>query len=375
MGPETGVVEGELPSVSLQASERRLRVAMVTSLRPQCGIAEYSRLLVEELTSRVEVAWITPPNGFAPVMNQADVIHIQHQYFLFGGVAPWKNTFCALADQITAPTVMTVHEFVPPSGNLARRLAIASTNRAQFGHPAVRLFIVHTEADRNHLVAAGVQPQRIWVLPHPVPKSPCLPSVAEARARFGLGDAFVLTIFGFVARRKGHLIAIQALSHLPGNVRLLIAGGRHPDDRTDYMNQVQAAIGAAKLHDRVTITGYLDAVDVGHAMAATDLVLAPFTAGSGSGSLAFAFACGKPVLASAIPPNVEMERRLPGCLALVPPNDAQELAAAVLRLQRDRRALARLAEDATRYAAQYSYGWFAEQTIRLYRNVLAEPRR
>jgi len=351
--------------------ERRLRIAMITSLRPKCGIADYSRLLLDHLGQLVEMAWVAPPDGFSAVMNEADVIHIQHQYFLFGGVAPWKNWFGKVADQITAPVVMTVHEFAEPSGNLAQRLAIAATNQAQFRHSAIKAFVVHTEADRQCLIALGVEPDRVQVMPHPVPPRPVLPPRPEAKRRFGLEDAFVLTIFGFLARRKGHLLAIEALRQLPPVFHLLFAGGVHPDDRTNYERDLRAAIQSAQLGDRVRITGYLEPVDVATAMSATDVVLAPFSAGSGSGSLSLAFACGKAVVATAIPANVEIQRRVPGTLLLVPPNDPRELRDAVLRLFRDRRALTRLAEGSVRYAAQYTYARMAEDTVRLYRAVAA----
>lgn len=362
-------VTGEIVVGEEPRRARRLRLAMITSLRPQCGVADYSRLLVDALRHRVEVAWVAPPDGFAPIMNEADVIHIQHQYFLFGGVAPWKNTFSRLADQIAAPAVMTVHEFVPPGGPLPRRMAIASTNRAQFGHPAIRAFIVHTENDRENLISSGVHRDRIHILPMPVPPRPTLPSRSEARKRLGVEDCFVLTIFGFLARRKGHLIAIEAMQHLPSNVRLFLAGGRHPDDRTGYAEELQSKLAEAHVTDRVRITGYLQPEDVATVMAATDLVLAPFTSGSGSASLAMAFACGKPVVASAIASNIEIQRRCPGSVSLVPPGDAADLAAAVGQLQRDARALTRLTEGALRYSNQFTFARMAEETLRIYEHV------
>lgn len=360
---------GEVVRDATPVSPRRLRVAMVTSLRTQCGVADYSRYLMDELAALVEVAWVAPPDGFADVMNEADVVHIQHQYFLFGGVAPWKNTFTSLADRVTAPAVMTVHEFVPPAGNLLRRMAIGSVNRAQFTHPAIKGLVVHTEADRENLVSAGVTLDRIHVMPHPVPPRPVLPPRTEARAELGVEGSFVLTVYGFLARRKGHLIAIEAMRQLPNNTVLLLAGGRHPDDRTSYVDELRAAISAARLDERVRITGYLGSMETARVMAATDLVLAPFTSGSGSGSLAYAFACGKPVVASAIPANIEIQRRVPGSLALVPPNDPAELASAITRLQRDGRALTRLTEGSLRYAAQHTYARLAEQTVALYHRI------
>ncbi|MBM3494020.1 MAG: glycosyltransferase, partial [Armatimonadetes bacterium] len=290
--------DGELLAAGpAPAACARLRVAMVSSLAERCGVADYTRYLVAELDQRLEIAWLTDPDGFAPAMNEADIVHVQHQYFLFGGVAPWKSTFRRFADRVTAPLVMTVHEFVAPQGSPPRRLAVAASNRLHFLHPAIRAYIVHTNVDRQKLIEAGVPAQRVHVVRHGVPPAPMLPNRVSARAALGFSQHFVMTIFGFLSQRKGHSLAVDALAHLPGNVRLVLAGGKHPDDRTRYVEELREHIVQAGAEDRVIITGYLSPEDAAATMSATDLVLAPFIEGSGSGSLAYAFACGRPVLA------------------------------------------------------------------------------
>src|SRR5207302_454220 len=128
-------------------------------------------------------------------------------------------------------------------------------------------------------------------------------------------------------QRKGHRLALEALSMLPDNATLLIAGGRHPDDKSDFVERIQADINIAGLSERVKVTGYLPPDSVAQVMSATDLVLAPFTETSGSGSLAMAFACGKPILASDIGPHKECLAETPGCLSLFRSGDASALAA------------------------------------------------
>src|SRR5438874_1508102 len=122
---------------------------MVAPERSRCGVADYTGYLLEELASRVDVAYVTDAGKFRPEMNAVDLIHVQHQYFLFGGVAPWKNWFGRFARSLKTPSVMTIHEYVPPRGSLPRRIAVASTNRAQFRQPSIRKLIVHTAADAD----------------------------------------------------------------------------------------------------------------------------------------------------------------------------------------------------------------------------------
>ncbi len=366
----TSEIEGVITHARPPAPGRRLRVAMVSSLKERCGIADYTRYLADELEKRVEVAWLVEPDGFAPVMNEADVVHIQHQYFLFGGVAPWKSTFRRFVEQVTAPIVMTVHEFVTPEGSAPRRLALAAANRMNFRQAAIRAFIVHTSQDRERLTECGVRPDLVRHIPHGVPPRPPMPDRSTARAGLGFTDEFVITVFGFLARRKGHMIALDALSKLPANVRLIFAGGPHPDDHTDYVRDLERRLADPELASRARITGYLEPDDAAAVMAATDLVLAPFVSGSGSGSLAFAFACGKPALASAIPAHQEICRAEPGALALFPAGDADSLADSVVQAMRNSRSLTRMAEGSLRYAARHGYDTVADATVAVYRQAI-----
>lgn len=349
-----------------------MKIAMIAPGKEQCGIADYTTYLLAALRHWVEVSIVTDAAGFAPKMNAVDLVHIQHQYFLFGGVAPWKSRFGQLADRLRVPAVMTVHEFVEPKGSPAFRLAIQVTNRLHFHHPAVRRLIVHTETDRQRMIESGLEAERIVVVRHGVPPAPPLPPREEARQSLGVEGRFVVTLFGFLSRRKGHLLALEALKQLPSSVLLLFAGGKHPDDRTTYVEKLTRFNEVGGFANRARITGYLPPEQVAVVMSATDLVIAPFTQSSGSGSLALAFACGKPILASDIGPHREINQISPHALTLFAAGDATALANAILELQESTARLAMMAEGARRYAAMHSYVHMAAKTVEVYRSVLAE---
>jgi glycosyltransferase involved in cell wall biosynthesis len=183
---------------------------------------------------------------------------------------------------------------------------------------------------------------------------------------------FVVTLFGFLSRRKGHLLALEALKMLPASVLLLFAGGKHPDDKTSYVKELKRLNETVTAANHARITGYLSPEQVAVVMSATDLVIAPFTESSGSGSLALAFACGKPILASDIEPHREINQISPHALTLFPAGNANALANAILDLQESAARLAMMAEGARRYAATYSYAYMAEETVKIYQSVLAE---
>jgi glycosyltransferase involved in cell wall biosynthesis len=307
-----------------------------------------------------------------PVRDDADIVHIQHQYFFFGGVAPWKNRFGAFARRLTRPTVMTVHEFVEPIGPPHVRAAIRITNRVQFARRQIDALLVHTEEDRRRMMASGFGGKKIEVVRHGVPARPPLPSALEAKRALGLDGRFVVTLFGFLSRRKGHGIAIEAMRHLQGNVNLLLAGGRHPNDTSDYPEMVERMVSSCEINDRVRITGYLAEEDVYRVMAATDVVIAPFTESSGSGSLALAFACGKLIVASDIGPHREIEQGAERTIRLVE-NEPEAYAEEIRHLMDNPDDRVAQEARAVAYAAAHSYGRMADETIAVYGKVLDRP--
>jgi glycosyltransferase involved in cell wall biosynthesis len=100
-------------------------------------------------------------------------------------------------------------------------------------------------------------------------------------------------------------------------------------------------------------------------MAASDLVLAPFTAMSASASIHLALAHGRPVLAS----DLEANRMLP-CLALFPSGDAAALAREVMALHDDPERRAALRAAALDYTADHGVARLARETVALYEEVL-----
>ncbi|HZT40691.1 MAG TPA: glycosyltransferase [Chthonomonadaceae bacterium] len=375
-----------------------LHVAMFTPWRERCGIREYSQHLIEGLRALPEIADVRIVEAPSEAVRGAltalrrfpadarrwqalgremnagpdglpsDVAHVQHQYFFFGGVAPHKNHARAFLDAVRVPLVVTAHEIARPGpyASALERHAIALTNRANFLHPAIQQIVVHTEPDRQELLALGAAPERVHVLIHPVPPAQPMPPSDEAKRALGLEGKRVVTLFGFLSAKKGHSLALVALRNLPADVVLLFAGDRHPDDHTDYVPRLQSQIAAEGLAGRVRITGFLPDAQIPIVMAATDVAIAPFVQSSGSGSLTYLLAYARPIVASDIAPNREIDQELPGCLALFPSGDAEALATQILFLLDDPARRAALEAAAQAFADRHSYPQMARATAAIY---------
>ncbi len=383
--------------------DRALNVSMFAPWHERCGIRDYTVFLAAALDSLDGIGSIrvvdAPPHaarsGLEEILkhrsedqrrfkqagdamnSMADIAHVQHQYFLFGGVAPYRTHITAFLNQIKIPVVVTVHEIADEDEGWLNRLAVRAANRMNFGHRAIKALIVHTDADRKKLVRMDLPEQRIHVIRHSMP--PALPLPAPAIARRALERTYpalagrrAVTLFGFLSNKKGHRIALAALSRLPDDIALIFAGDQHPDDHTDYVPSLRSEIERLGLRERVVITGYLPEEQVPEIMAITEVALAPFLRTSGSGSLANLLAYGRAVVASDIEPHRELLAAEPGILTLVPTENPESLAAEMSALLNSPTRREILQQAALAYAARNTYATLARQTLEVYYKIL-EP--
>src|SRR5205823_6396475 len=133
----------------------------------RCGIAEYSRRLVAALRSRTQVEVVpatflpSPKHVYAAMgraLSAGDAAHVQHSYAFFGGMHPLRSGWRALADAVTRPVLVTVHELdARPSGAYHLPAPVEAEykrrfNRATFTHPALRRWMVHAAELRDGLL-------------------------------------------------------------------------------------------------------------------------------------------------------------------------------------------------------------------------------
>lgn len=308
-------------------------------------------------------------------LNLGDIVHVQHSYAFFQGMRPWNSRWQTLLGQMDRGVVLTIHELddratgayhLPAAWELAYKRWF---NARAFLHPAISEWIVHSSLIEQALLELGAPAERVHYWRHPVSaEPPPLPDAEAARRRFGLEEKRVLTIIGFLARRKGYDLAIEALAKLPDDVVLLCAGGEHAADRTRPTEWVKELAKAAGVSERVRVTGFLSEKDFLQALAATNLVLAPFREVSGSGSLALAIAHRLPILAAGLPPLADID-----CLERFPVGDADALALSAKLLLEHPQHLEKLNRMTQEYAAENTYEALAARTVELYTRLLSQP--
>lgn len=368
----------------------RLRVGMYASVGPRCGIADYTRELVNALAVHADITTIplcaANLNPLRPVLaglrlSCQDVAHIQHTYS-FWGIDQLTHTLLIriLFTCIRTPMVLTAHTVRDQgparfAGGLGSRLANAVGAPAWIDCETFRradAIIVHADFHKQRLVARGLPPGRIHVIPPGIPsRVPVQAGEVEAfRARVGIpSGSQTVGVLGFLEGSKRFSDLMEAVVSLPNRPFLLLAGGpRLPAHETIQMD-LAAAAARYGVSDRLVVTGYLEPAAVPIALEAMDVVVVPYaTDSSMSYSLHRALGQGRPVVATDLPTMREVQAR-GSCLALVPSADPAALRETLARLLADVPARARLAAAAHTYAVRESMATAAARTLRVYDSV------
>jgi len=376
-----------------------MRVGILTTVGENCGIAAYTRELVASLDGIASVEVEPISVGRQPVehyreqanrLNQADVIHIQHEHSFWGGIMPGHSAFWELRYLLEKPVVITAHTTtslaelfrVKDERKLHRKLAklylIAKTryrDSVEIAPFITGRCIVHTEEGRRELIERGASPQYVHLIPAGVPDPFPAPTNGKSfRERFGLRDRRLITLFGYTTPNKGYELVFDAMPRLPDDVSFVIAGGPRNADTEVYAARLQADVSARGLNQRVVYTGFLNDEEVAEAMAASEIVLTPHTQATGSYSVMIPLTYGKPLIASDLAIFREIRER-GACLELFPNRDSVAFATVVNRLLADSAARDELGRNALAYAGSHSWAQIARQTADVYQESIADVAR
>ncbi|MGC8839006.1 MAG: glycosyltransferase family 4 protein [Anaerolineae bacterium] len=386
-----------------------MRVLMVTGEFPplQGGVGDYTARLCRALASQgveVEVATTclrkapSPQDAEEPCAvhraiaswgwscwgaiarlaqeRGADLVHIQYQAAAYR-LHPAINLFpwWLRLRRKDLPCVVTFHDLrVPylfPKAGPARWwavLALASGARA---------VIVTNQEDDGRLARACRTPRfQVPLGPNLEPPEGLLPRSRPADPGEG---PFLLCHFGFLNASKGCQDLVEALALLrargtPRPFALRIVGGTAGDsDPTNlaFREHLQARIAALGLEETVSWTGFLPPREVSAHLLSGDLCVLPYRDGASfrRGTLLVALVHGLPILTTE-PTTPVPQLRHGENVWLVPRQDPQALADAILHLAGDPALRERLAQGARALGRTFQWAQIAQDTREVYRAVL-----
>lgn len=243
---------------------------VVPSWERPCGIAEYTRSLIDGLQQLGHKAHILPGDvGHLPSLaanRNLKVVHFQYEYNLYEPARLRVVLNAMMRSGIHL--VATVHSFVdaPDHNNLLKEF---------FGR-----LIVHADGIARGLEGVGVPAGRIQVCPMGIRLYP-LPERSAVRAELDLGDEVALGFFGFIYPQKGIdqlALAVRELrEEYPGLRCFLFANvAPNPTSQTTY-ERLRAFLDNHQLWEGITLrTGYLPEADVVKLLHAMDVNILPY---------------------------------------------------------------------------------------------------
>ena len=378
------------------------RVAFVGTYPPRrCGIATYTRDLRNAVAAElscteclvvpvvetdaaceqpVEVCFAFRDDSLPAYRRAAeylnvcniDVVSLQHEYGIFGG--PAGEHVLTLIRGLRMPVHTTLHTVLAEPAVAEREVM------EELVGLSARLAVM---TERGRLLLRdryGVDDNRIDVIPHGIPDMPLL-DPAAARQRLGLAADKLLLTFGLLAPSKGieHVLAAlpEILAAQPDTVYAVV-GATHPQlvrrEGEGYRERLEQLAVEKGVRDRVLfVDRYVELPELLAFIAAADVYITPYLGQDQitSGTLAYAFGCGKPVIST--PYWHAAELLADGRGVIVPFADPAAIARETCRLLADDRGRGEMARRAWEEGRMMTWSRVAARYAAAFRVARCQP--
>lgn len=324
-----------------------MRLGLLTTFPPtQCGLATFSHALATHLRSagaEVSVVRVVdslqPPvplvshqlvigrsgaaHGAAAALNECDVVILQHEYGIFGGVD--GADVLDVVDGLRVPLVAVLHTVLEnPTPHQYEILARILESAA--------VAVTMTQAGRDRLIRRWcVDPESVVVIAHGAHDS------RVGGVTLQRGSRPTVLTWGLLGEGKGIEWALEAfasLTDLRPRPLYRIVGETHPRvverDGEAYRDRLTASVDRLGISAMVEFDGrYLDVPSLQRIVRSADIVLLPYDSPDQvtSGVLTEAVVAGRPVISTPFPHAVELLSS--GAGVLVPRRDPTAIATAL----------------------------------------------
>ena len=292
----------------------------------------------------------------------AEAIWLQHEYGIFGGEAG-----CHILELVGAtklPLVVTLHTVLEEPSDAEEAVLRRLLDRAE---------VIIVMADKGAEILRnryGLPPGRALVIPHGVPDRP-LRDARELKPMFGWQGRKVLMTFGLLAPDKGIMDMIEAMPAIveaEPDVLYAIVGATHPvivrHEGERHRERLQARAGELGVAGHIEfVDAFIEQEELLDMLQASDIYITPYLnmAQVTSGTLSYAVAVGKPVIATPYVHACEILADDHG--VIVPREDPAALAEAAIRLLTDAERRDALARAAYRRGRSMLWSRVVEQAL------------
>lgn len=293
----------------------------------------------------------------------ADAVSVQHEFGIYGG--PAGSHLLALLRELKIPVIATLHTVLQKPNDDQRRVMLELAGRSA-------RVVVMTERAREIVADVYQVPEsKIDLIPHGIPDVP-LAASGPCKERLGLSGKKVLLTFGLLSPNKGieHVLnALPAVLCEFPDLQYVVLGATHPHElrvRGDtYRERLQSLAKANGIESSVRFDNrFVELQELTEFLGAADLYITPYLdeAQITSGTLAYAFGAGKPVISTPYWHAAELLRDQRG--VLVPFADPAAIAREVRALLGDDRRRRAMSETAHRLGREMVWSKTAELYLR-----------
>ena len=228
-----------------------------------------------------------------------DAVSLQHEFGIFGGEA--GGDIMGLLSRLTMPIMTTLHTVLANPTPVQRDVFDQILNVSS-------KVVVMAEKGRELLRSVyHVAPGKIEVIPHGIPDFPFIEPDA-AKARHGFGGRTVILTFGLLCPNKGIEVMIDAMPSVlrscPDAVYVVL-GATHPNlVREQGEAYRESLVGRARdlgvLDQVVFLNQFVDQATLLSYISMCDVYVTPYLneVQMTSGTLAYSFGLGKPVVST-----------------------------------------------------------------------------
>ena len=336
-----------------------LKICMATPWSVRCGIFSYSRDLtkalaannVETYVMRLPRFGVRPQELYVNVaekfpLDRVNMVHVQHEYgILMNHEIPFYQTLSGYQ----VPIVTTMHAV----GNMASDVVVSKHSKT---------VIVHNKSCQKQLKRLGI---KSVVIPHGVKTVKPHMTVEDAKEKVGVYPPAspVVGYLGFITQYKGLEDLVLAMTQVK-EAALLIGGGYHTEQETQYMAQLKG-MTLTLLPGRCKWLDYVEDKNLNMVYRSYDVVVYPSVWMTESGAMLMALGHGKAVLARRLAATVEKEKQG----ALMTFRNRRDLAKKLRLLLKNEKLRVELEEGARKYAEEHSWEVVSKLHSELYRSL------
>ncbi len=263
-----------------------------------------------------------------------DVVSIQHEYGIWGGVD--GEMVLDFVRALSIPAVATLHTILRDPSPHQRSVLVELVRRTD-------ATVVMSRSAASLLTDAyGVDHRRVDIIPHGVPDHP-LVDAGSAKPALGLGGRDVILSFGLLGPGKGYELTIEALPAVVGRhptACYVIVGATHPDlvarSGESYRESLLARARALGMQHHVRfVDRFVTREELASWLDSADVFVTPYPNMGQivSGTLSYAMGAGRAIVST--PYAYAAELLADGRGLLVPPATPAALASALDRLLSD----------------------------------------